>query len=48
MNVYTWSREKNELLKETRGISFEAVALNIELGNEVDIFDHPNQKDYPG
>ena len=48
MKFYTWSPEKNELLKKTRGISFEEVVLNIELGNEVDIFDHPNQTDYPG
>jgi len=24
------------------------VVLNIQLGNEVDIFDHPNQSRYPG
>jgi uncharacterized DUF497 family protein len=44
---YTWSSEKNASLKQARGISFEEVVLNIELGNEVDIFDHPNQEDYP-
>lgn len=31
-----------------RGISFEEVVLNIQLGNEVDIFEHPNQERYPG
>ena len=31
-----------------RGISFEEVVLNIQLGNEVDIFEHPNQARYPG
>jgi len=46
MKTYAWSPEKNALLQETRGISFEEVVLNIELGNEVEIFDHPNQADY--
>lgn len=31
-----------------RGISFEEVVLNIQLGNEVDIFEHPNHERYPG
>ena len=31
-----------------RSISFEEVVLNIQLGNEVDIFEHPNQERYPG
>ena len=48
MKTYAWSPEKNALLQETRGRSFEEVVLNIELGNEVEIFDHPNQADYPG
>ena len=33
---------------EERGVSFELVVLNIQLGNEVDIYDHPNLKRYPG
>jgi len=48
MKSYAWNAEKNDLLKETRGISFEEVVLNIQFGNEVDIYDHPNQKRYPG
>jgi len=40
--------EKNDLLKKDRNISFEDVVLNIQLGNEVDIYDHPNQKRYSG
>lgn len=47
MKIYAWNSEKNQLLKSSRGVSFEEVVLNIELGNEVDIFDHPNQRDYP-
>ncbi len=48
MKTFAWSSEKNELLKAERGISFEEVVLNIQLGNEVDIFEHPNQEQYPG
>jgi len=48
MKSYAWNPEKNDQLKEERSISFEEVVLNIQLGNEVDIYDHPNQKRYPG
>ncbi len=48
MKTYSWCSEKNKLLKEERGISFEEVVYNIQLGNEVDIFEHPNQDRYPG
>ena len=48
MKTFAWNSEKNELLKAERGISFEEVVLNIQLGNEVDIFEHPNQERYPG
>jgi uncharacterized DUF497 family protein len=48
MKTFAWNSEKNELLKAERGISFEEVVLNIQLGNEVDIFEHPRQERYPG
>jgi len=48
MKSYVWNAEKNDWLKEERNISFEAVVLNIQLGNEVDIYDHPNRKRYSG
>ena len=48
MKTFAWNSEKNELLKAERGISFEEVVLNIQLGNEVDIFEHPNQERYTG
>ncbi|VAW88894.1 hypothetical protein MNBD_GAMMA18-863 [hydrothermal vent metagenome] len=47
MKTYAWNPEKNDLLKEERNISFEEVVLNIQLGNEVDIYDHPNHERYP-
>ncbi len=48
MKTYAWKYEKNELLKQDRDISFEDIVLNIHLGNEVDIYEHPNQVLYPG
>ncbi len=48
MKTFAWNSEKSELLKAERGISFEEVVLNIQLGNEIDVFDHPNQERYPG
>lgn len=31
-----------------RGISFEEIVLNIELGYEIEIYDCPNQEKYSG
>jgi len=47
MKVYSWNPEKNDLLQKERGISFEEIVLNIQLGNEVAIYDHPNARKYP-
>lgn len=48
MKHFAWNPEKNEQLKEEPGVSFEDVVFHIEAGDEVDIFDHPNRKRYPG
>lgn len=48
MKVYSWNQEKNDLLKTERNISFEEVVFNIRLGNEVALYDHPNQQRYTG
>ena len=48
MTIYSWSPEKNQKLILERGISFEEIVLNIELGHEIEIYDHPNQEKYPG
>lgn len=47
MKIYAWDPEINDFLLRERGISFEDIVLNIQLGNEVDIYDHPNQERYP-
>jgi hypothetical protein len=48
VKYFTWSLEKNEQLKEQRGISFEEVLFHIQRGDILDLLDHPNQEDYPG
>jgi len=47
MKAYVWNSKKNEQLNRERAISFEDIVVNIHLGNEVDIYDHPNQERYP-
>ena len=48
MKTYAWNSEKNERLINERDISFEDIVVHIHLGNEVDIYDHPDQERYPG
>jgi len=45
---YNWSAEKNHLLLEERGISFERIVFEISMGNEIALYKHPNQDKYPG
>jgi uncharacterized DUF497 family protein len=46
--IYNWSAEKNQLLIEERGISFEKIVFEISVGNELAVVMHPNQNKYPG
>jgi len=46
MQYYEWNREKNEKLKEERGISFEQVVMHIERDDVLDVYEHPNQELY--
>ena len=45
---FEWGTEKNLLLTEQRGISFEAVVSAIEQDGLIDVLEHPNQDRYPG
>ena len=45
---FSWNAEKNQLLQQERGISFERIVFEIANGNELGIVDHPNQEKYPG
>ena len=48
MNIFRWDNEKNELLKNTRGVCFEQVVLLMERGEVLDTIEHQNQERYPG
>ncbi len=48
MKYYAWNANKNTRLKAEQGIGFEDVIVNIQNGNLLDLFEHPNQKRYPG
>lgn len=48
MNIFRWDNEKNELLKNARGVCFEQVVLLMEKGEVLDTIEHPNQEMYPG
>ena len=47
MKSYDWNRDKNDKLKNQRGISFEEVVFHINTGDELDVYPHPNQQRYP-
>ena len=40
--IFDWSNDKNEILQQQRGISFEDVIFHIERGDLLDIVDNPN------
>jgi len=44
---FDWNDDKNELLKNTRGVSFEDVVFHIQNGDVLDIIKHPNAARYP-
>lgn len=48
MKTFAWNEEKNRLLQEERGVSFQEVVFHLESGDVLDVFDHPNQARYPG
>lgn len=45
---FIWNEEKNDQLKEERGVSFEQIVTHILQGDLLQIEDHPNQQRYPG
>jgi uncharacterized DUF497 family protein len=46
MKKIQWNTDKNEKLKQERGISFERIIDCIENGQVLDDIDHPNQEKY--
>jgi len=48
MSVFQWNNEKNEWLKENRGVCFEQVVILMEREEVLEVLEHPNQEKYPG
>jgi len=48
MKVFRWDNEKNELLKNNRGVCFEQVVILMEREDILETIEHPNQNKYPG
>lgn len=48
MNVFRWDNEKNELLKDSRGVCFEQVVVLMAREDILETIEHPNQDKYPG
>ena len=44
--AFNWNEEKNEHLRNERGISFERVVIAIEEGHLIDIINHTNIEKY--
>ena len=47
MKTIRWDEQKNEWLKQNRGLRFEQVAVLIEQGQVLEVVDHPDQRKYP-
>ena len=46
--TFNWNSDKNQLLVQERGISFERIVFEISSGNELAVLEHPNQERYQG
>ena len=47
MKPFRWNAEKNELLKLSRGVSFESIVVAVQADGLLDIVEHPNKAKYP-
>lgn len=47
MKSFRWSLDKNELLKQERGVSFEEITVAIQAGRLLDVVPHQNPTKYP-
>ncbi|MBU2444308.1 MAG: BrnT family toxin [Bacteroidetes bacterium] len=47
MKYFDWDDDKNNLLKETRDISFEEIVLSLSNNKLLEIVGHPNKRKYP-
>lgn len=48
MTVFHWNNEKNERLKESRGVCFEEIVILMKQEEVIDVLEHSNQDKDPG
>ncbi|MFO7810238.1 MAG: toxin [Candidatus Delongbacteria bacterium] len=48
MCVFDWNDEKNQILKNERGVIFEDIVFHITHGGLLDVIEHPNKEQYSG
>ena len=47
MKSFRWQPDKNDLLKQERGVSFEDITVAVEAGGLLEIVPHQNPTKYP-
>ena len=47
MKPFRWPTDKNDLLRQERGISFEEITVAIEAGGLLEVVPHPKPSKYP-
>jgi uncharacterized DUF497 family protein len=47
MKYYDWDDNKNDLLKQTRDISFEEIILSLANNKLLEVVEHSNKQKYP-
>lgn len=47
MKFFVWNEDKNDLLKETRDISFEEIVLSISNQKLLEVVEHSNKEKHP-
>jgi len=48
MKLINWNKDKNELLRQNRGICFENILFYLDRECLIDDIEHPNQEKYGG
>ena len=48
MKSFDWNIEKNNWLREVRGVTFEEIVFHIQAGDLLDVVEHVKSDRYPG
>ena len=48
MKSFEWNAEKNEWLREVRGVTFEEMVFHIQAGDLLDVIVHEKSDKHPG